>query len=182
LSWRILLLAGRHGVSCARPGAASRGGGVEVARSRVVRVGIRGCHWHEAVQGTLVGVAVSRRRILPQRRVWWCSARDGRTGLMATKVTAPTGLTSRRHPVRAWSSRAPSLQGFRRPFSRVWCAGRTGVGSTVPRGGCWPRRTTSNSDRDGRATGVGGAVPGHDSQARSDVDSPLTWHLQMSVH
>jgi hypothetical protein len=23
--------------------------------------------------------------------------------------------------------------------------------------------------------GVGGAVPGHDSQARSGVDSPLTW-------
>jgi hypothetical protein len=32
----------------------------------------------------------------------------------------------------------------------------------------------SYSGRDGLATGVGGAVPGHDSQARSGVNSPLT--------
>jgi hypothetical protein len=61
---------------------------------------------------------------------------DGRTGPMATEVTAPTGLTSRRRPVLARSSRASSLRGFRRPFSRERCAGRMGVGGTVPRGGC----------------------------------------------
>jgi hypothetical protein len=49
--------------------------------------------------------------------------------------TALAGLTSRRRPVRARSSRASSLRGFRRPFSRVRCAGRMGVGGTVP-GGC----------------------------------------------
>jgi hypothetical protein len=47
----------------------------------------------------------------------WCrGGEDGRTGLMATEVTAPTGLTSRRRPVRVRSSRASSLRGFRRPF------------------------------------------------------------------
>jgi hypothetical protein len=45
-------------------------------------------------------------------------------------------LTSRRHPVRARSSRASSLRGFRRPFSSVRCAGRMGVEGRVPRGGC----------------------------------------------
>jgi hypothetical protein len=30
--------------------------------------------------------------------------------------------------------------------------------------------------------GIGGAVPGHDSQARSGVDSPLTWtHADVSA-
>jgi hypothetical protein len=60
----------------------------------------------------------------------------GRTELMAAEVTAPTGLTSRRRPVWARGSRASSLRGFRHPFSRVRCAGRIGVGGTVPRGGC----------------------------------------------
>jgi hypothetical protein len=52
-----------------------------------------------------------------QRPGWRCGGGDGRKGLMATKVTAPTGLTSRRRLVRARSS-------------------RTGVGGIVPRGGC----------------------------------------------
>jgi hypothetical protein len=55
---------------------------------------------------------------------------------MATEVTAPTSLTSRRRPMRAQGSRASSLRGFRHPFSRVRCAGRTGEGGIVPRGGC----------------------------------------------
>jgi hypothetical protein len=38
-----------------------KGCGIEVARSRAIRMGIRGCRWHEAVQGTVPGVAVSRR-------------------------------------------------------------------------------------------------------------------------
>jgi hypothetical protein len=64
----------------------------------------------------------------------WCRGDGGgRTGPMATEVTAPTGLTSRRRPVRAQSSCASSLRGFRRPFSRVRCC-RTGVGGTVPQG------------------------------------------------
>jgi hypothetical protein len=33
----------------------------------------------------------------------------------------------------------------------------------------------SHSGGDGLTTGVGGAVPGHDSPARSGMDSPLTW-------
>jgi hypothetical protein len=64
---------------------------------------------------------------------------------MATEVTAPTGLTSRRRPVRARSSRVSSLRGFRRPFSRVWCAGRTGVGGTVPRGDTAQRRIVAGT-------------------------------------
>jgi hypothetical protein len=67
---------------------------------------------------------------------WRRDGGDGRTGPMATEVTAPNGLMSRRRPMRAWSSRASSLRGFCCPFSRVRCAGRTGVGGTVPQGGC----------------------------------------------
>jgi hypothetical protein len=33
----------------------------------------------------------------------------------------------------------------------------------------------SHNGGDGLARIVGGAVPGHDSQARSGADSPLTW-------
>jgi hypothetical protein len=73
---------------------------------------------------------------VPQRRVWWCSDRDGRTGPMSTKVTAPTGLMSRRRPARVQSSCALSLREFRRPFSRARGADHTGVGGTVPQGGC----------------------------------------------
>jgi hypothetical protein len=73
---------------------------------------------------------------VPKRRVWWCSGWDGRTGPMATEVTAPTGLTSRRRPARVQSSCVLSLRGFHRPFSRARGAGRTGVGGTVPRGSC----------------------------------------------
>jgi hypothetical protein len=43
------------------------------------------------------------------------------------EVTGPAGLTSRRCPVRAWRSRLSSLRGLRRPLSRVWRIGRTGV-------------------------------------------------------
>jgi hypothetical protein len=67
---------------------------------------------------------------------WRRDGGDGRTGPMATEVTAHTVLTSRRRPVRAWSSRASSLRGFYRPLSRAWCVGRTGVGGTVLRGCC----------------------------------------------
>jgi hypothetical protein len=45
----------------------------------------------------------------------------------------------------------------------------------VPQGCCWPCRTASHSGGDGLAGGVGGAVPGRDSQARRGMDSPLTW-------
>jgi hypothetical protein len=38
---------------------------------------------------------------------WRRGGGDGRTGPMATEVTAPTSLTSRHSPVRAWSSRPP---------------------------------------------------------------------------
>jgi hypothetical protein len=53
------------------------GGCVGVARSVAARVLIRGCCCREAVRGTAAGVAMSRRRSLPQRRRWRCSARDG---------------------------------------------------------------------------------------------------------
>jgi hypothetical protein len=78
-------------------------------------------------------------------------------------------------PVRAWSSRSSSLQGLCHPFSRVRHVGHTGVGGTMPRSCCWPCRTVSHSGEDGLAGGVGGAVPGRDSQARRGMDSPLTW-------
>jgi hypothetical protein len=87
---------------------------------------------------------------------------------MATEVTAPTGLTSRRRPVRAWSSRVSSLRGFFRPFSRVRCASRTRVGGTVSQ---W-LLTMPHSVAQRR--GVDGAVLGRDSQARCGMGSPLT--------
>jgi hypothetical protein len=69
------------------------------------------------------------------------------------------------------------LRGFHHPFSRVRRTGRTRVGGTVPRGCCRPCCTASYSGGDGLSGGVGGAVPGHDSQARRGTDSPLTWAL-----
>jgi hypothetical protein len=105
---------------------------------------------------------------------WRRDGGDGRTGPMATEVTVPP---ARRHGVvleRAWHSCSSSLRGLRRPFSRVRCVGRTGVGGTVPQGYCWPCRTTSHSGRDGFARGVGRAVPGRGSQARRGADSSLT--------
>jgi hypothetical protein len=81
----------------------------------------------------VAGVAVSCRRMFHSVGYgdavagWRRGDGDGRTGLMATEVTAPTGLTSRRRPVRAQSSCASSLRGFRRPFSRVRCAVREWV-------------------------------------------------------
>jgi hypothetical protein len=106
---------------------------------------------------------------------WRRDGRNGRTWLMATEVTAPTGLTPRCSPVRAWSIRSSPLRGLRRPFSRVRRVGRTGVGGTVPRSCCWPCRTASHCGRDGLTGGVGGAVSGRDSQARRGMDSSLTW-------
>jgi hypothetical protein len=106
----------------------------------------------------------------------WCwDGADGRTEPMATEVTGPAGPTSRRSPVWAWSSRPSSLRGLRRPLSRARRVGHTGVGGTVPRDYRWPCRTTSHSGGDGLTGGVGGTVPGRDSQARRGVDSSLTW-------
>jgi hypothetical protein len=93
---------------------------------------------------------------------------------MATEVTGPIGPTSRRSPVRAWRSRPSSLRGLRRPLSRVRRVGRTGVGGTVPRDYRWPCRTASHSGGDGLTGGVGGIVPGRDSQACRGVDPSLT--------
>jgi hypothetical protein len=45
----------------------------------------------------------------------------------------------------------------------------------VPRGCCWPCHTASHSGVDGLTGGVGGAVPGRDSQACRGMDSSLTW-------
>jgi hypothetical protein len=85
------------------------------------------------------------------------------------------GDRSRWPDVTAWRSCSSSLRGLRHPFSRVRPTGHIGAGGTVPRGCCRPCRIELHSGGDGLATGVGGAVPGHDSQARSGVDSPLTW-------
>jgi hypothetical protein len=84
----------------------------------------------------LVAACSTASGMVMQWPEWRRGDRDDRTGPMATEVTAPTGLTLRRRPVRARSSHASSLRGFHRPFSRVRCTGRTGVGSTVPWGGC----------------------------------------------
>jgi hypothetical protein len=93
---------------------------------------------------------------------------------MALEVTCPPA--GRHGVVLAWvrRSRSPSLRGLCRPFSRVRRVDRTGVGGTVPRGCCWPCRTASHSGGDGLVGGVGGAVPGRDSQARRGIDSSLT--------
>jgi hypothetical protein len=106
----------------------------------------------------------------------WCwDGGDGRTGPMATEVTGPTGLTSRRSPVRAWSSRLSSLQGLRRPLSKARRVGRTEVGGIVPQDCRRPCCTASYSGGDGLTGGVGGTVPGRDSQARRGMDPSLTW-------
>jgi hypothetical protein len=69
------------------------------------------------------------------------------------------------------------LRGFRRLLSRARCPGCTGVDGIVPRN--WPRpyRTSPHSGGDGLTGGVGGTVPGRDSQARQGrgMDSSLTW-------
>jgi hypothetical protein len=97
---------------------------------------------------------------------WRWDGGDGRTGPMATEVIGPAGLTSRRCPVRAWSSRPSSLRGLHRPLSRARRVNRTGVGGTVPRDCRRPCRTASHSGGDGLTGGVGGTVPGRDSQVR----------------
>jgi hypothetical protein len=97
----------------------------------------------------------------------WCwDGGDGRTGPMATKVTGLAGLTSRRSPVWAWSSRPSPLRGLRHHLLRARRVSRTGVGGTVSRDIRLPCRTVSHSGRDGLTGGVGGIVPGRDSQAR----------------
>jgi hypothetical protein len=52
---------------------------------------------------------------------------DGRTGPMATEVTSPAGLTSRRSPVRAWSSRPSSLRGRGASVVQEWAVQRHGT-------------------------------------------------------
>jgi hypothetical protein len=105
----------------------------------------------------------------------WCwDGGDGRTGRMATEVTGPAGLTSRRSPVRAWSSRPSPLRGLCHPLSRARHVSRTGVGGTVSQDRRRPCRTVSHSGGDGITGGVGGTVPGRDSQACRGVDSSLT--------
>jgi hypothetical protein len=94
---------------------------------------------------------------------WRRDGGDGRSGPMAMEVTAPAGLTSRRSPVRAWSSRSSSIRGLCRPFSRVRRVRHTRVGGAVSQGCCRPCRTASHSGEDVLAGGVGGAVPGRDS-------------------
>jgi hypothetical protein len=97
----------------------------------------------------------------------WCwDGGDGRTGPMATEVTGLAGLTSRRSPVWAWSSRPSPIRGLRRPLSRARRVSRTGVGGTVSRDCRLPCRTASHSGGDGLTGGVGGTVQGRDSQAR----------------
>jgi hypothetical protein len=106
----------------------------------------------------------------------WCWDDGGvRTGPMETEVTGLAGPTSRRSPVRAWSSRPSSFRGLRRPLSREWRFGRTGVGGTVPRDCHRPCRTASHSGGDCLTGGVGGTVSGRDSQVCRGVDSSLTW-------
>jgi hypothetical protein len=86
------------------------------------------------------------------------------------EVTAPTGLTSRHCPVRAQSNCASSLRGFRCPFFEG--------AERQPYGSGWYSaavRLLTTPHNVAQWRGVGGAVAGHDSQARSGVDSPLTW-------
>jgi hypothetical protein len=94
-----------------------------------------GCTRHSSRRGgVLSSHASTASGMLVQWPGWRCDGGDGRTGPMATEVTAPTGLTSWRSPVWAWSSRSSSLRGLRRPFSRCgapavreWVAQRHGV-------------------------------------------------------
>jgi hypothetical protein len=64
---------------------------------------------------------------------WYRGSGDGCTGLMVTEETRLIGPTSWRRPGRVRDRRPSPFEGFRRPLSRVWCAGRITVGSTVSR-------------------------------------------------
>jgi hypothetical protein len=106
---------------------------------------------------------------------WRWDGGDDCTGPTATEVTGPASLTSRRSPVRAWSSHPSPLRGLRRPHSRARRVSRTGVGGTVSQDCHRPCRTVSHSGGDGLTGGVGGTMLGRDSQVRRGVDSSLTW-------
>jgi hypothetical protein len=105
---------------------------------------------------------------------WRWDGGDDCTGPTATEVTGPASLTSRRSPVRAWSSHPSPLRGLRRPHSRARRVSRTGVGGTVSQDCHRPCRTVSHSGGDGLTGGVGGTMLGRDSQVRRGVDSSLT--------
>jgi hypothetical protein len=64
---------------------------------------------------------------------WRRDGGDGRTGPMATEVTVPTSLTSRRSPGQVWKKCLFPLRGFHRPLSRARRVSRTKVGGTVSR-------------------------------------------------
>jgi hypothetical protein len=88
--------------------------------------------------------------------------------------------------LRGWWRRGCSSNRFPRAGSRVpltgggtrhsgWRGGVQSPHASIVSGMVvqWPGWRRGGGD--GRATGVGGAVAGRDSQARSGVDSPLTW-------
>jgi hypothetical protein len=59
------------------PRSGFEGGGVRSSSLVVVCTLTRGCGWRETVRCTAAGVAASCRPVVPQRRGWCCSARDG---------------------------------------------------------------------------------------------------------
>jgi hypothetical protein len=64
---------------------------------------------------------------------WRRDGGDGRTGLMVTEETCPTGPSSRCRPGREWNRRPSPFRGFCRPLSRAGRLVHTRVGSTVSR-------------------------------------------------
>jgi hypothetical protein len=129
--------AGRRGESYSRPGVASRGlcgdfsfGRRPYADSRVRLTG--GRKVHSSRRGSVLSSWAPTGLGMAQQCLGWRhGSGDDRTGLMVTEKTRLTGLMSRCCPGRARDRRPSPFRGFHRPISRVWCAGRTRVGSIV---------------------------------------------------
>jgi hypothetical protein len=138
-SWRILLPSGIMASPVAAqerlPGWFYRSfpfGRRPYSNSRVQLT--EGRKMHSRGRGDVLSSRVpTAPRMVLQCTGWWHSGGDGCTGPTMTEETRSTGLMSRSCP--AWArDRCPyPFRGFRRPLSRVWCAGRTGVGRTVSR-------------------------------------------------
>jgi hypothetical protein len=107
-------------------------GGRSRADSRVPLMG--GRTGHSSRRGDVLSPRVfTALGMVLQCPGWRRDGGDGRTGPMATEVTVPASLTSRRSPGLAWKKCLFPLRGFRCPLSRVRRVSRTKVGGTVSR-------------------------------------------------
>jgi hypothetical protein len=149
-------------------------------RCRGLMFGGRPCEdsmvsWREAVRGYSSwrgGVPSSHASTASGMVMQWPGWRWGRRG-WPHRADGDGGDRAHRPDITALSLHGRGVV-VRLPFEGSAILFR-GCGASAVQGCCWPRRTVLHSGGDGLARGVGGAVPGRDSQARSGVDSPLTW-------